>query len=152
MTTSKPRLLMVAAAIILCAGLFAGGAAHAGTPRSIPKTIPGGGVLTPDTTHRCGPGGYLLYVFPNGAGRCVLPEQLPPRSQADCPPGTKFTTTHDWPYCWDPNQRSMAHHAGEPPAIQCRTDADCPNGSVCYVNRFGGGQCGEPPGYQPTVP
>lgn len=141
----------VGLAILLACEL---GTAWAGAPKSIPKTLPGGAVLTPDTKNSCGSEGYLLYVFPDGSSSCIYPSQLPPRSQADCPPGTKFLTTHYWPRCWNPNQRSMVLPTDQFPfrPIQCRTDTDCPNGSVCYVNRFGGGQCGEPPGYHPTVP
>ncbi len=149
MTTSKARLLTWAAAIILCVELFASGAAHAGAPKNIPKTLPGGGVLTPDTTHRCPPGGFLLYVFPDGAGRCLMPAGLPPRSQADCSPGTTFRVLSGWPVCDSPPEHFPLHPAGEPAAqiIYCRSDADCPNGSVCYLRRIGPGWCGIPPGH-----
>ncbi len=128
--------------IFLACGL---GTAWAGAPRSIPRTLPGGAVLTPDTKHICGPGGYLLYVFPDGSRQCMHPSQLPPRSQADCPPGTKFMVIHKWPVCDNPRAQFPALHAGEPgPAPPpCRTDADCPRGGVCYP--MGGGMCGSPP-------
>ena len=147
------RRLMLAAAIVLCAKLFAGGAAHAGAPANAPKTVYGGGVLTPDTKHICPAGPFAFYVYPDGHSACLAPGQFPPRNPADCPKGTTYKILTRLPQCV-PNVpfRVLPLPAGEPPPIECRTDADCPNGSVCYVNRFGGGQCGEPPGYHPTVP
>ncbi len=154
MATSKRRVAVLAA-VLACLCWTPGVAAWAGAPRSIPRTLPGGAVLTPDTKHICGPSGYLLYVFPDGSRQCMHPSQLPPRSQADCPPGTKFTPTHYWPRCLDLNPPLTVHPTDAYPnmPVQCHTDADCPNGSVCYLNPTGrGGQCGEPPGYHPTVP
>ncbi len=129
------RRLALAAAIVLCAELFASGAAWAGAPKSIPQTVPGGGVLTPDTTHRCPPGGFLLYIFPDGAGRCLMPSGLPPRSQADCPPGTKFRVISGWPVCDSPPEHFPIMPAGEPGVPRCEHDSDCVSG-VCLTNGY----------------
>lgn len=66
---------------------------------NVPKTYGNGGVLTPDTEHRCPPGN-LLYVFPDGGGACLgaAPKQ-PPRSQADCPRNTQFAIIGKVPGC-----------------------------------------------------
>ena len=139
------RRLMLAAAIVLCAKLFAGGAAHAGAPANAPKTVYGGGVLTPDTKHICPAGPFAFYVYPDGHSACLAPGQFPPRNPADCPKGTTFTImTSGRPVCYPGLSVSHFPPTDEfPPPPHCRTDADCPNGSVCYP--LGGGICGSPP-------
>jgi hypothetical protein len=136
---------------IICVLLLSGlawrpGAAWAGAPKSIPKTIPGGGVLKPDTKHLCPPGGYFLYVFRDGSSECLTPDRFPPRSPADCPPGTTYRVIHKWPVCDNPQEPMTLHHAGEPgsPPIYCKSDADCPRGGVCYPGAFGYNTCGSP--------
>lgn len=146
----------VGLAILLACGLGTPeGMAWAGAPKNAHKTVYGGGVLTPDTKHICPAGPFAFYVYHDGHSACLAPGQFPPRSPADCPKGTTFTImTSGRPDCYP--GLSVSHF---PPTdaypnrpVQCRTDADCPNGGFCYVNPFGrGGQCGEPPGYHPTV-
>jgi len=119
-----------------------GGSAAAPTPAAnVPKTWSSNGVvgvLTPDTHHSCG-GDDILYVFPDGSGRCFQsPPPPPPRSQADCKNDTRFAIMHgNEPSCVGGANVPFLNGHG-PLRMPCTRDADCAkyHNQLCSVNGY----------------
>jgi len=119
-----------------------GGPAAAPTPAvNAPKTWSSNGVvgvLTPDTHHRCGPHD-ILYVFPDGSGRCFeSPPPPPPRSQADCKYGGQFLPTANGPACLGGGAKNSILNGHGPLRMPCTRDADCAkyHNQFCSVNGY----------------
>lgn len=104
-------LLMAAGALLLLAF-----SAHGGSDPEMP----------------CPPGNVWEYYKNQKA--CVV---APPRSQADCPPGSKFMVLSGRPGCWGgPGMKGVQTDAWPPPK-NCQQDSDCGGGicdGICYVN------------------
>ncbi|HEY6420166.1 MAG TPA: hypothetical protein VIX59_14295 [Candidatus Binataceae bacterium] len=72
----------------------------------------------------CGKG--QMWVYTDHGKGCM---QIPPGSQADCPPGYTFVQMSEGAGCSNLLDTRRSVPAGEPPADTCQNDSDCSSGA-----------------------
>jgi len=78
----------------------------------------------------CGKG--QMWVYTDHGKGCM---QIPPSSQADCPPGYTFVQMSEGAGCSNLLDTGRSVPAGDPPAVACQNDSDCSSG-VCRADGY----------------
>ena len=80
----------------------------------------------------CPPGAYCIIA--NQPGKCVKDSYLPCTGNQDCPKGQVCDTSECLSCCADPTLPCIDLCCGRcVPAVECRSDADCPVGQYCAL-------------------